>query len=274
MRPFRRVVTIQPGGLWPEQEATANIPHFAWMRFANRGAPGSGNDIWVSLLGPFKPGDKPDQIIYAGTEATSNVEPASDTLHLWNVGASAVDVEVELSTAHSPIVRYRDAVNPSISVVTGATVQASQDGLAPAVAGQVGQSESLVYNGATWDRLRTPSVFKYAFASTVAATAVWTPAAGKRFRLMRLRISVPSDATSAVAGRTAMTFLDGGTLMPLAFDASVPTVGATGPPSLETGWIDLGNGILSAAANNVLTVALTNALTTSGFRMILIGTEE
>src|SRR5438105_5547002 len=44
------------------------------------------------------------------------------------------------------------------------------------------------FNGAFWDRLRTPNKFNHALATAAGNTAVWTPAAGKKFRLMRFAV--------------------------------------------------------------------------------------
>lgn len=113
----------------------------------------------------------------------------------------------------------------------------------------------LVYNGLTFDRQRTPAIFKSQNAVAVATeTTVWTPAAGKKFRLMRLVVA------SSVAGN--LVFRDGtaGTII-----AVVPTL--AGAPI----YLDFGNGILSAAANNLLTCTGPAASTLSG---MIYGTEE
>ncbi|MGI8467733.1 MAG: hypothetical protein ACR2N3_04705 [Pyrinomonadaceae bacterium] len=112
-------------------------------------------------------------------------------------------------------------------------------------------------NGAgNFDAVRTVKVFKPLTAVSIAAeAAVWTPAAGKKFRLMGGVI------TTSVAGN--ITFKDntaGTTIMVVPVTAGVPVVI---PP--------MGNGILSAAANNVLTAIGPAASTFSG---TLFGTEE
>ncbi len=112
----------------------------------------------------------------------------------------------------------------------------------------------LVYNGATWDRLRTPSRFVTVdLASGTAETTVWTPAAGKKFRLMGLFLKA--------GAATKLTFKDGtggAIIVVLDLDAAPNT-------------LYLGNGILSAAANNVLTVTRSVAATLAG---MLIGCDE
>jgi hypothetical protein len=108
-RPFRRTVTIPAAGTWPEQENTVEIPAFSWYGIENRGVLASGNDVQVSILGPIRPGDKPDAIVAAGTSIICNIggqhDPPAESLHLVNVGGAAVDVFIETATWDSPIVR-------------------------------------------------------------------------------------------------------------------------------------------------------------------------
>lgn len=115
----------------------------------------------------------------------------------------------------------------------------------------------MVYNGATIDRARTPSVFKSLSAVVITSeTTIWTPAGGKKFRLMGLVIS-QGVATGAV------TFRDntGGSTV---FILGANTVGVAI-------YIPLGNGILSSAANNVLTAQGASTETITG---VVFGTEE
>ena len=95
------------------------------------------------------------------------------------------------------------------------------------------------FNGATWDRIRTPNVFK-PFSVTVASLGtgqtVWTPASNKRFRL--LGFAVTSDKAAQV------NFKDGS----VATIFSTPAVVAATP----FGVSGIGNGMLSASANNLL----------------------
>ncbi len=114
----------------------------------------------------------------------------------------------------------------------------------------------LLYNGSTWDRPRTPSIFKPQSAVSIASEAtVWTPTSGKKFRL------IGGVITASVAGNiTLKDNTAGTTIMVVPVSAGVPVVI---PP--------MGNGILSAAANNVLTATGPAASTLSG---TLFGTEE
>lgn len=113
-----------------------------------------------------------------------------------------------------------------------------------------------LFNGATWDRQRTPNVFKALNALSVATEAtIWTPTTGKKFRLMGIYLQ------SSVAGNLLLRDNTAGTII-----AVVPS-GAGG----DANEVLLGNGILSAAANNVLTCTGPAASTVSG---MVLGTEE
>lgn len=103
---------------------------------------------------------------------------------------------------------------------------------------------SMAYNGATWDRVRTPTVFK-TFASTAitagTGATIWTPAAGKKFRLMGWHIST-SAAGQLIFGDNLVATI-------IARSEAVAAAGVS-----KAGAADIGNGILSSAANNVLKI--------------------
>ena len=104
--------------------------------------------------------------------------------------------------------------------------------------------------------IRMADTFKNLNAiNTNAEITAWTPAAGKKFRLMGLYLSTTVSATVLIKDNTAGT-----TILTLPMIANTPI-----------GPLNLGNGILSAAANNVLTITGGAASTTTG---ILFGTEE
>lgn len=114
-----------------------------------------------------------------------------------------------------------------------------------------------LYNGATWDRPRTPNVFKtFALAASSAEQTIWTPTAGKKFRLMGFVLTINTLAAT-------VTFRD-------------KTAGATifvtaGPAASVIEPSGLGNGILSAAINNALTI---QASAVSALVGTVWGTEE
>ncbi len=117
---------------------------------------------------------------------------------------------------------------------------------------------SPLYNGAGWDRPRTPIVFKNLSAVVITAeTTIWTPAGGKKFRLMGYAL-----AQGVASGAVVLKDNTAGTTI---FTIPQHTIGVAqvSPP--------MGNGILSAAANNVLTAT---GIATETITGVVFGTEE
>jgi hypothetical protein len=115
----------------------------------------------------------------------------------------------------------------------------------------------MLFNGATWDRPRARSKFVSLSAVDITTIAtVWTPAGGKKFRLMGGSISVSSACN--------ILFED---------NAGGSTIVRTPKLLVDTPYnFDLGNGILSGAANRVLkATASTGTVAITGH---LYGTEE
>jgi hypothetical protein len=136
------------------------------------------------------------------------------------------------------------------------------------------------FNGTTWDRARTPSIFKTVSvaATVVGNSAVWTPAAGKKFRLMRFQVTGQGLAATAT-GVVTVSFQDAAVAIPQGtYDNDVPAVAGvvTGVNDISKGWVDLGNGILSSTANNVLNfnISAAGAGTVGTYRINVCGTEE
>lgn len=168
------------------------------------------------------------------------------------------------ATAQSPA----DAQANSAGLVTNAQLMVfngttwdrarSMTGVTDAVASTGILSTALLsFNGSTYDRLRNPIIFKV--INTLAAgteATIWTPAAGKKFRIMGFVLAVDTATTSLVLrDNTAGT-----TILKTRAVLNQPVVT---PP--------MGNGILSAAANNVLTIQAGVANNVDGF---VFGTEE
>lgn len=128
----------------------------------------------------------------------------------------------------------------------------------------------------TFDFLRTPTIFKQNTATASGSTALWTPAAGKKFRLMRYMITVPSNSVAGAQADLVMSLLDGAGAIGVAHVCNIPVAAVltAAPPLYVSGWIDLGNGILSALANNVLNMNLSFALTGGQVNFLACGTEE
>jgi len=152
-----------------------------------------------------------------------------------SAGAKLVPVQC-VSTA-VPILKEvpYDAAGTALYGVAAAMA----DALANPTIGKIGVLP-LVFNGATWDRERTPNVFKDVSAVTVTTIAtVWTPASGKKFRLMGGVISASAamnvlfEDNSAGAGN---------------FVFRTPKLLADTPFAFTLG----GNGKISATVDNVL----------------------
>jgi hypothetical protein len=107
-------------------------------------------------------------------------------------------------------------------------------------------------------------------------TALWTPAAGKRFRLKRLMATIPGDAYAGAPGPVTLSFQDGTTPIGIAFQfylpAAAPNVAGC---LLVTPWLDLGDGYLSAAIGNALNANLSLTIAGAGAAQIIVaGVEE
>lgn len=123
-------------------------------------------------------------------------------------------------------------------------------------AGLVTNAQTMIFNGTTWDRERGPNVFKSLQSVAVvagAAVTVWTPAAGKKFRVMGFVLSL-SVSGSVILKDSSTEILRLQT---------AAAIGVASPP--------MGNGILSTVANNVLQVDVGASGNVSGF---VFGTEE
>jgi len=124
--------------------------------------------------------------------------------------------------------------------------------------GQLLVSAGLINEGTgVAEQERTPTVFKAVKGVVVTAgtpVAIWTPAAGKRFRLMGWTFGI-STASGAV-------YLNDG-----ATNFAVVSCSMTSPNEPP----DLRNGYLSAAVNNVLELDVASSCTVYG---TVWGTEE
>ena len=112
-------------------------------------------------------------------------------------------------------------------------------------------------------------IFHSGGITALGATTIWTPTTGKRARVRGFSVIV-DPATTTVAG-SLISLLDGGaavddflfigvgpqTQTPLRWQAPLP-----------------GNGLRSAAVNNVIAVNLSAALTAGGIYINVWGTEE
>ena len=114
----------------------------------------------------------------------------------------------------------------------------------------------LVWDGASWDRLRVPSTRKGLSAVTITSiTGVWTPGSGKKFRLMGGCISISAAGNVLFEDNAAAAFI-----------FRTPKLLADTPYNF-----DLGNGYLGTAVNNILKATSSAAADITG---TLYGTEE
>ena len=123
--------------------------------------------------------------------------------------------------------------------------------------------------------LVNPNVFKTVTTVAAGATAIWTPAAGKKFTLMGYSLDVTGDATLTTAGHLEVTFLDGSTPIGVGESLYVPAVALNAFGGFQTPWMALGNtGYESLTAGNVLSINLSAALTAGELRVVAIGIEQ
>lgn len=168
------------------------------------------------------------------------------------LGTVAID-QTPAGTSNGVVVGISAAVADGIG--NYGTVLTSYDG------GSVGSAPLMVtplaFNGASWDKPRTSSVFKdLAGVAITTIASVWTPASGKKVRLM--------GGSFSVSGACSVLFEDGGAGTTI---IRTPLLEANKPYTL-----DLLNGVLSGAADRVLkATASTGTVTITGH---LYGTEE
>ena len=142
-----------------------------------------------------------------------------------------------------------DASNPSEPLGMAATKDAGGLGQPNVV------SFTQMYNGSTWDKALRAVIYKPIAASAAGANAVWTPAAGKKFRLMGFHLSF--------SGTVNAKWQDGTTDITGLYYGVANTVVNGGLPEA--------NGYLSAAADNVLNLNLSAAVAVGG---LVWGVEE
>jgi hypothetical protein len=120
-----------------------------------------------------------------------------------------------------------------------------------------GNNYPVVWNGQILTRARSPGKFINVNGLSIATeTTVWTPASGRRFRLMGYNLTGTGAQNIVLKDNTAGT-----TIMVI--------------PGVTAGQLNfcpsIGNGIISAAPNNVLTANAGGANAISGY---FFGTEE
>jgi hypothetical protein len=125
----------------------------------------------------------------------------------------------------------------------------------------------------TPQQAHAPDTFNTIQASAAGNTVVWTPATGKRFRLLKVWIQPQTDSTLPADADLFVELRDRS--VPIGVTTSFYILkkfdGTEFPPFEQ----DLGPiGYLSTAVNNLLQVHLSAALSSGGFRVNVMGTEE
>lgn len=145
-----------------------------------------------------------------------------------------------------------------VYAIQNTAVNGTSDGVATTyypVQGQAG------FNGSTFDRFRAADKLTYfgvANTANASETLVYTPASGKKFRLLRVQITT--------SGGTGRLFLRDGSGVNNNFMA-------IGVEIANNNFVfDFQNGYLSKAANNSLYVY--QSIGTASFWVTTVGTEE
>lgn len=122
---------------------------------------------------------------------------------------------------------------------------------------------------------RTPTVFKgLAGANGAGLATIWTPAKGKKFRLLGGNVTLTKEA--ACAGALWISLCDNtetAATRIIRFEISSAALVATGQVE-NFPFVIPGNGYLSQAADNVLALNLSGALTAGLCTVSIWGVEE
>lgn len=117
---------------------------------------------------------------------------------------------------------------------------------------------------------RTPTIWKCQIGAT-GSTTVWTPAAGKKYRLMGWYITISKEAACAGAFQIALQDSAGTWL----FRSEISNAALVATGQVEEFSMQLnGNGYISPTANNTLTFYATGSLTAGVCTATVWGTEE
>lgn len=279
--------TVQALGPW-------DCSNYRWMSMQITGQGGSSTVTWqvsndgvnwkgLSLLSTVATGSSGDVPVLSATATGMWVGPILGRflrLNVTGIASGTTAGVLELLAVPPPTIMTAIASLNSTALSSGGlTIQAAST---PADTLNPGSGSSLfvigmgsAYNGTNWDRLRTPTTFKSVAATGSGNTTLWIPTSAKKFRLMRLLVVVTADAATSGGADIDVTFQDSSTDLGFKTSVFVPSAaGTTFGAGFSTGWVDLGNGKLSAAANNVLSVNLSATLSSGKCTAFVAGTEE
>lgn len=231
---------------------------------------------------PFRPHRTPDQegrflvIENALTALSATVANLNaPTQGAKNTGASALVAVASGGSGSgggSGITVLAGDVTGPAAATTVAALQSFTLTITAPVTGDV-----LTWDGSEWvnTQVAQPTVFKQASATSSGSTALWTPASGKKFVLMRYMVTVTEEATLGAAADLTISLLDAAADIGQNHILYVPNAAFGGIGEAYTSpWIDLGTtGITSAAINQVLNINLSAALTAGKCNVIACGIE-
>ncbi len=140
--------------------------------------------------------------------------------------------------------------------------------------GADGFFRAFVMYGPDGQRWRFPTVYRSGVVTAAGSTAVWTPAAGKRFVLLGYHLFLIGNSIQAAAGVITVNLQDAATLLGLSHSIYVPSAAANIFGGTPIATLEFPAGITSAANNNALNVNLSAALTAGGVRSVVWGVEE
>ena len=203
-----------------------------------------------------------------------------------NGSTAATEVNLWYTEFSMPVYMAGISVNGSVSSVTLPTMLISQSGAAGLdgnyIGNMVNSSASPCAlqvaptlqgggnNAGLGQNQRTPVIYRGGQISAAGQTILWAPQNGKKVRLMKYKLEVAEDATitsgplpvgvalgfaaAASGGASAITSAFGPNYVHRFVAPSA--VLATSGSLYDSGWIDLGNGLLPNSANTALVGAL------------------
>jgi hypothetical protein len=145
------------------------------------------------------------------------------------------------------------------------------DGVSPYALNTINFQYLYNLTSASWDRARTPNVWKSALISANGSTAIWTSAVGKKWRLMGMMATLVNATTAAAASLLKM--LDAAADTGIGVQICGAALGAV-PTSTIIFNASWQNGYLAAATNTALNVNLSSVLAVAGVFVQVWGTEE
>ena len=132
---------------------------------------------------------------------------------------------------------------------------------------------NFVYDASTsgFNAVRTPTIWKSVLCVNAGATVIWAAVAGKKHRIMGLRISLVSGTTAAAA--SLLTLLDAAAATGIGVQVCGAALAASPTTVLLVNETYM-NGFLSAAVNTDWNINLSSALAVAGVFVQVWGTEE